>query len=110
VTKPFAFCPIGRFRRLGFSLYSVSKSESARTPDPNHDKPEALKAAKTKEKLDWRSFVGRGQIAREWNNPPTPTFYLIDHTGVIRQKWVGSPGIETMDLAIEKLVREVESK
>ena len=75
-----------------------------------HEKPETLKAVMTKEKLDWRSFAGRGEIARQWNNPGTPTYYLIDDAGVIRHKWVGSPGEQAMDSAIEKLVREVESR
>lgn len=76
----------------------------------HHEKPDGLKAVMEKEKLDWRSFAGRGQIARRWNNPATPTYYLIDGAGVIRQKWVGSPGKQTMDSAIEKLVRKVESR
>ena len=76
----------------------------------HHEKPDTLKAVMRKENLPWRTFVGRGQIARAWNSPPTPTYYLIDHAGVIRQKWVGNPGTKTMDSAIEKLVRDVETR
>ena len=76
----------------------------------HHENADDLKAVMKKEELDWRSFAGRGQIARRWNNPATPTYYLIDDAGVIRHKWVGSPGKQTMDSAIEKLVRDVESR
>jgi hypothetical protein len=30
-------------------------------------------------------------ILGTWNLPGTPTFYVIDHKGVIWHKWVGSP-------------------
>ena len=50
-----------------------------------------------KEKITWRSFVdagnaGAGPIATRWNLSATPTFYVIDHKGVIRYKWAGPPG------------------
>jgi hypothetical protein len=66
-----------------------------------------------KEQLPWRSFVdpgnaGTGPIARQFNFPPTPSFYLIDHAGVIRYKWSGPPGAEALDAAIEKLVNAVK--
>lgn len=35
-----------------------------------------------------------------------PTLYLIDHRGVIRKKWVGSPENAVLDREIETLVRE----
>ncbi len=38
----------------------------------------------------------------------TPTFYLVDHRGVIRHKWVGAPGAKALDAAIEELLQEVE--
>jgi hypothetical protein len=78
----------------------------------------ALKKAMTKEKLTWRSFVDRGAIVGTWNLPGTPTFYVIDHKGVIRHKWVGSPadyklgGLpdeKTIDDALLKLIREAEA-
>ena len=50
-----------------------------------------LKAVMGKEKLTWRSFADDGSIVGTWNLPGTPTFYVIDHQGVIRHKWVGSP-------------------
>ena len=51
----------------------------------------------TKEELTWRSFVdlgqaGAGPIAKQWNLAATPSFYLLDHKGIIRHKWTGPPG------------------
>jgi hypothetical protein len=70
-----------------------------------------LKEIMEKEKLSWRSFVdggtaGAGPIAAKWNLAATPTFYLIDHRGIIRYKWMGPPGEKIVDAAIGKLVAE----
>ena len=50
-----------------------------------------LKEVMGREKLTWRSFADDGSIVGTWNLPGTPTFYVLDHRGVIRHKWVGSP-------------------
>ncbi|MFO0807977.1 MAG: hypothetical protein U0746_05100 [Gemmataceae bacterium] len=68
-----------------------------------------LKGVIEKEKLTWRSFAdagnaGAGPIATKWNLSATPTFYLLDHKGVIRFKWAGPPGQKVMDAAIDKLI------
>ena len=77
-----------------------------------------LKQAMAKEKLTWRSFADDGSIVGTWNLPGTPTFYLIDHQGVIRHKWVGSPSddrlgglpdAKAIDAALEKLIKEAEA-
>ena len=62
----------------------------------------------TEEWINWRSFADDATITRQWNSPATPTFYVIDHTGMIRRKWVGNPGGKTIDVALEKLIREAE--
>ena len=72
-----------------------------------------LRGVMEKEKLTWRSFVdsgnaGAGPIATRWNLSATPTFYLIDHKGVIRYKWAGPPGEKVMDAALDKLIKAVE--
>ena len=72
-----------------------------------------LKAVMAKEKITWRSFVdvgnaGAGPIATKWNISATPTFYLIDHTGVIRYKWAGPPGEKVMNAALDKLITVAE--
>jgi len=66
-----------------------------------------------KEKITWRSFAdlgnaGAGPIAKQWNLSATPTFYLIDHQGVIRYKWLGAPGSRILDAAIAKLITAAE--
>ena len=70
-----------------------------------------LKETMNKEKLPWRSFadpgpLGGGAIASKWNVTATPTWYVIDHLGVIRYKWVGSPGEKAIDAALEKIIQE----
>jgi peroxiredoxin len=72
---------------------------------------EELKQVIEKEKMTWRSWFDgstQGPIAGQWGVNGWPTLYVIDHKGVIRHKWVGSPGGETLDQAIEKLVQEAE--
>jgi hypothetical protein len=61
-----------------------------------------------KENLNWRSFVDRGAIADKWKPAGTPTFYIIDHQGVIRYKWAGAPGEKVMDAVLKKVIEEAE--
>ena len=61
-----------------------------------------LKLVMDKEKVNWRSLAGFGAINAKWNSPSTPTFYIIDHKGMIRYKWVGPPGEKAIDTALEK--------
>lgn len=73
-----------------------------------------LKAIMQKENLTWRSFVdvgnaGAGPIATKWNLSATPTFYVIDHKGVIRHKWAGAAGEKLLDAAVDKLIRAAEA-
>ena len=75
--------------------------------------PKRLKEVMEKEKIAWRSFVdagnaGAGPIATKWNLSVTPTFYVIDHKGVIRYKWAGAPGKKVMDAALEKVIQTAE--
>jgi hypothetical protein len=72
-----------------------------------------LKAVMEKEKINWRSFVdkgnaGAGPIATKWNLSATPTFYVIDHKGVIRYQWAGAPGDKAVDAAIDKLIKAAD--
>ncbi len=77
-----------------------------------------LKEVMVKEKLTWRSFADDGSIIGTWNLPGTPTFYVIDHQGVIRHKWVGSPAdyklgglpdAKAIDSALERLIQMAEA-
>jgi len=69
-----------------------------------------------KEKLNWRSFAekrgedGLGPICTTFNLQGTPTLFVLDHKGVIRYRWLGSPGDEKITEAIEKLIKEAESE
>jgi hypothetical protein len=72
-----------------------------------------LKKVIEKDKITWRSFVdagnaGAGPIATKWNLSATPTFYVIDHKGVIRHKWTGPPGEKVLDGALDKLIQATE--
>jgi hypothetical protein len=63
--------------------------------------------------LTWRSFadpgeLGQGAIVTRWNATITPTLYIIDHKGIIRHKWVGNPGEDVIDAALNKLVEKAE--
>jgi|SRR5579884_2764093 len=76
---------------------------------------EALKPTLEKEHITWRSFWNgdkgtAGPISTKWNVRGWPTLYVLDHKGVIRYKWLGSPGEKVMDKAIEKLVKEAEGQ
>jgi hypothetical protein len=72
------------------------------------DDAKTVKAVMAKETLNWRSFVDQGAIADKWKPAGTPTFYLIDHQGVIRHKWAGAPGEKVMDAALEKVIKAAE--
>jgi len=74
----------------------------------NNDDPKKLKAAMEKYQLNWRSFGDRGTISEKWNSPGTPTYYVLDHKGVIQFKWVGVPGEKALDSALDKLIQEAE--
>jgi hypothetical protein len=60
------------------------------------------------EHITWRSWWDGGDtsgpIATQFNVHGWPTLYVVDHRGVIRHKWVGFPGEESFDSAIDKLV------
>lgn len=67
------------------------------------------------EGITWRSWWdvgGRnhspGPIARQFNVHTRPTYYLIDHRGVIRRKFLGTPGPGKLDAAIDELVVAAE--
>ena len=74
---------------------------------------EGLKDMLKKEEITWRSFWNGkegtgGPISKKWNVQGWPTLYVLDHKGIIRHKWLGSPGDKVMDEAIEKLVAAAE--
>ncbi len=71
--------------------------------------PAQLKEAMRKDNITWRTWADKGDINEQWNLPATPAFYVIDHKGTIRRKWVGgSPGHAAIDAVLEQLIGEVE--
>jgi Thioredoxin-like len=75
---------------------------------------EELRKAMEKENITWRSFWNggstQGPISTKWNVHGWPTLFVIDHKGVIRGKYLGSPGEAVLDKLIEQLVAEAETK
>ena len=82
-----------------FALIGINGNE--------HD-PKKLKATMEEKQLNWRSFAAQDAINAQWNEPGTPTYYVIDPTGTIRYKWVGYPGEKAIDTALETLLEEAE--
>jgi hypothetical protein len=82
----------------------------------NSDKDKDLLREKNeKNQITWRSFWNgpqgtQGPISKEWRVRGWPTLYLIDHEGVIRRKWLGSPGERVLDECIDELVARVSKK
>jgi peroxiredoxin len=78
--------------------------------DDVEERPELLK----KTKVPFRSLPNERKdkppISVEWNLKGWPTLFLIDHKGVIRRKWIGSPGDKALERAIEALVRAAEER
>jgi hypothetical protein len=81
----------------------------------NSDKDkDELKKAMEEEKITWRSFWNggstQGPISTKWNVHGWPTLFVIDHNGVIRGKFLGSPGEAVLDKLIDELVLKAETR
>lgn len=68
--------------------------------------PKKLKAVMEKENLNWRTFADAGAVSATWSAWSTPAYYLLDPKGVIRNKWLGYPGVKALDTAVESLLNE----
>jgi hypothetical protein len=64
----------------------------------------------TREKLNWRTFDDVGAINRQWNSLATPAYYILDHKGTIRRKWVGNVGEKAIDATLKTLIKEAETR
>jgi len=65
------------------------------------------------EKITWRSFADGGTggpISKAWEINGWPTLFLIDGDGKLRKKWIGNPGEQILDAAIESVVAETKAK
>ncbi len=76
---------------------------------------ERRKRINAKNQITWRAVQwtdaegAPGPIAIRWGIHEWPTLFLIDHQGIIRHKYVGSPGEGALARDLEKLVREAEA-
>ena len=64
-----------------------------------------------KEPMPWSHWWESGEknpVAKKYRVRAFPTIYVIDHAGIIRHKWIGSPGNDAMDKAIADLVQQAE--
>jgi peroxiredoxin len=81
----------------------------------NNDRREPLKEAIAHREITWRCWWdgdepdGSGPITKRWNVRGYPTFFLIDHQGVIRSKADTHPFDASFDSAIESLLKEAET-
>ncbi len=96
---------VKRLENKPFALIGVNSDK---------DKDECKKK-NTTAKITWRSFWNGdkgtgGPISRTWDIHGWPTLYLIDHNGVIRRKFVGSPSNEDLDRLIDELVEKAEKQ
>jgi RNA polymerase sigma factor (sigma-70 family) len=78
------------------------------------DQKAKVKEIIQKKGITWRSFRDylpkeKVQLSRRWNVDSWPAVYLLDHQGVIRYKFLGDPGEETLDAAVAKLVAAAEA-
>ena len=70
----------------------------------NSDPPDKLKQILADNEITWRQAVDgstSGPLATKWNVKGWPTLYLVDAKGVIREHWLGPPGDEVLDKAID---------
>ena len=82
----------------------------------NNDRRDALKQATAKGEITWRCWWdgdkpdSPGPITTRWNVHGYPTFFLIDHKGVIRSKADLHPfDTPSFDNAIEALLKAAEA-
>jgi thioredoxin-related protein len=75
------------------------------------DEKDTLVKFLEKEPMPWVHWWDGGAenpVLKKYRVRAFPTLYLIDHTGAIKQKWVGRPESDKLDKAIEEAVKEAE--
>jgi thiol-disulfide isomerase/thioredoxin len=93
---------VEKYKDKPFAILSVSAD------DEKADLTEFLSS----EKMPWAHWWdgSKGSVTRMFKVKAFPTLYLIDAQGVIRHKWVGNPGNDKIDKAVEELVAEAAKK
>jgi thiol-disulfide isomerase/thioredoxin len=89
---------VKKFEKKPFKLISVSCD----------NEQDILVKFLEKEPMPWEHWFDgqQGAVAKTFRVRAFPTLYLIDHTGVIRNKWVGNPGDDKLEKAVNDLVAE----
>ena len=81
----------------------------------NSDKdPQALKQQLVSSQVNWRSFKNQrpgadSTVAGAWQVRGYPSLFLLDHQGVIREKWIGNPGEAVIDQKVDELIKQAEA-
>jgi thiol-disulfide isomerase/thioredoxin len=73
------------------------------------DKKDTLEKFLEKEPMPWVHWWdegGESPLFKKYRVRAFPSLFLIDHAGVVREKWVGNPGDDKIDKAVEDLVKE----
>lgn len=78
--------------------------------DQDNDRDD-LQRTQKKYDLNWRSWWDEGgSIASRWNVSGLPSFFLIDHKGIVRWSSEESLNLKQMEAVLERLVKEAESE
>jgi hypothetical protein len=93
---------VQKFQDKPFALLGVNG-------DPDQ---ETAKNVVVESKINWRSFWNGkdAKISTDWKLKGWPTIFIIDHNGVIRNKFVGVDKPEDLDKGVEKLLSDLEGE
>lgn len=76
------------------------------------DDAQKAREAVARHGMTWRSFRDqpgdRPALTEEWKILGFPTLYLIDHHGIIRKRWIGSPPSDELGHMVNVLVEAAE--
>ena len=75
----------------------------------NCDSPDTLRQIVADKKVTWRCWSDgkQGPIAQKWQVASYPRMFVLDHQGVIRQKFVGQTKPGQLQSVVAELVRSV---
>ena len=99
---------VERTKNLPFALVGIA-GEHTLTRDEWRAK---CKQADVTWRNAWQGGAGDGAwaISERWGVRAYPTLYLVDDRGVISHTWVGSPGDQALDAAVDALIAEAKAR
>ncbi len=76
----------------------------------NGDDKKVLAELESSRKITWSSWAdgSNGPIARQWRLSAVPTIFLIDHRGIVRRQFVGTPKPGQLQQDIDSLLAETK--